>query len=307
LLQTKIEEIVDAKAIGSTTNPINLNALLGKAGKEILRPTSQDTKRALLLCIDMQNDFMEGGSLAVPKSHGDVERLTKWIYGNMENISKIAFSIDTHNPFQIFHPCWWVDDQGKNPPPFTVISIQDLNAGKWKAIINPLWSREYVENLEKQGNYKLCIWPFHCIQGTFGQSLENQLSNMIYFHSVAKKSIARQMIKGNNPLTEMYGILKAEYDPLNKVNIEFLNDLKKYSVIVIAGEAKSHCVRRSIEQILDHFKNDLDITKNIYILEDCMSSIPSFEADTDTAFNGYKAKHKVNIVKSDTFKLKDVM
>lgn len=82
---TKFEEIVDAKSIGSTINPINLNALLTKAGKENLRPTSQDKKRALLLCIDMQNDFMENGSLAVPNSHGDVERLTHWIYSNMEN------------------------------------------------------------------------------------------------------------------------------------------------------------------------------------------------------------------------------
>jgi nicotinamidase-related amidase len=255
----------------------------------------------------MQNDFMENGSLAVPNSHGDIKNLTRWIYDNINELSKIAFSLDTHNPFQIFHPCWWIDEQGNPPSPFTIISLNDLDTGKWKAVINPIWSREYVLNLEKQGNFKLCIWPYHCIQGTLGQCLEGQLSNMIYFQAIVEKSIAKEMVKGYDPKTEMYGILKAEYDPQNKINIAFLNDLKTYSAIVIAGEAKSHCVRRSIEQILDNFKKDVSITKNIYILEDCMSSIPGFEKDTDATFNTFKSKFKVNILKSTDLKLKDVV
>lgn len=223
----------------------------------------------------------------------------------MEMISKIAFSIDTHQPFQIFHPCWWIDDKGENPAPFTVISLDDLNKGKWKAIINPIWSREYVENLEKQGNYQLCIWPYHCIQGTFGHALENQFSNMVYFHSVAKKSVATRMVKGYDPNTEMYGILKAEYDPQNKVNIDFLNKVKEYDLIVIAGEAKSHCVKRSIEQILEHYQDDLEMTSKIYILEDCMSSISGYEDQTETVFEEFKQKYNVKIKRTTDFALKE--
>lgn len=302
-VNTKFEEIVDAKNIGSSDNPIKMGDLLIKAEGECLRPSSEDKKQTLLLCIDMQNDFMEGGSLPVQGSHGDVERLTRWIYENMENVTKIAFSLDTHQPFQIFHPCWWVDENGKNPSPFTPITLADLNSGKWRAVIDPNWSREYVENLEKQGNFSLFIWSYHCLQGTFGHAMESQLSNMVYFHSVAKKSVAKSMIKGYDPKTEMYGILKAEYDPQNKINIDFLNRMKDYDTIVIAGEAKSHCVRRSIEQILDYYKNDLTITKKIVILEDCMSCIPSYEADTEKAFAEFKKKYKVNIKKTTEFTL----
>jgi len=306
-MKTKFEEIVAVDKIGATDNPIAMNDLLYKASNESLRPTSEDKKRTLLLCIDMQNDFMENGSLAVPNSHGDVERLTRWTYENMENISKIAFSIDTHQPFQIFHPSWWVDENGNNPPPFTIISLDDLNKGKWKAVIKPIWSREYVNNLEKQGNYQLCIWTYHCIQGTFGHALENQFANMVYFHSVVKKSVATRMVKGFDPRTEMYGILKAEYDPQNKVNIEFLNKLKEYDAIVIAGEAKSHCVRRSIDQILEYYEDDVDTTKKIYILEDCMSPITGFEDETKKAFEEFKTKYKVNLKQSTNFKLEDVL
>lgn len=306
ILKTKYSEIVDTSSIGKADNPIKMNELLSKAALETLRPAVSDRKRTLLLCIDVQNDFMENGSLAVPNSSGDVARLTHWMYDNMEDITKIAFSIDTHNPFQIFHPCWWVDENGHNPPPFTMITLQDLDDGKWMPTQAPIWSRDYVLNLEKQGRFNLVIWTYHCLQGTFGHSLENQFGNIVYFHSVAKKSIARRMVKGNNPKTEMYGILKAEYDPTNKVDIGFLNDVKDYDMIIIAGEAKSHCVRRSIEQILEHFKNDLATTKKIVILEDCMSSIPTFEDDTDSAFEDFKKNYHVNIVKSIDFNIKDV-
>lgn len=307
MMKTNFEEIVDVGSIGLPTNPILMNELLKKASSESLRPAVKDKKRVLLLCIDVQNDFMEHGSLAVPNSHGDVERLTKWIYKNMEDITKIAFSIDTHNPFQIFHPCWWIDENGNNPDPFTVITLADLDSGKWKPTQAPRWSRDYVTELEKQGNFKLVIWTYHCLQGTFGNALESQFSNMVYFHSVAKKSITKRMVKGTNPKTEMYGILKAEFDPTNKVNISFLDDVRDYDLIVIAGEAKSHCVQRSIEQIIDHFKTDLDVTKKIVVLEDCMSPIPGFEDLADTAFEEFKQKYHVNIKKSTDFKVEDMI
>ena len=53
--------------------------------------------------------------------------------------------------------------------------------------ISPADSVDYVEGLKKAGNMDLFIWTYHCIQGTFGCTLENQLSNMIYFHAVEKE------------------------------------------------------------------------------------------------------------------------
>jgi len=301
-MKTKLEDIVDSGSIGLSSNPINLNELLVKATLESLPPSEQDKERVLLLIIDMQQDFMEKGALGVPKSHGDVERLCGWMHANMAKITKIAASLDTHNPFAIFHPAWWIDENGKNPKPFTPITLDDLDNGKWKPVINPIASRDYVENLEKLAKKTLMIWPYHCLEGTTGHALENQLANMIYFQSVAKKSIVDRMIKGNDPSTEMYGILKAEYDPKNRINIDFLNKMAKYGKIVIAGEAKSHCVLETIKQIGDHFKDDSGVTGKIYIIEDCMSPIPGFEAATDAEFDNFKTAFKMNIVDS-TFTL----
>lgn len=297
-------EIVDETKIGSTDNPINMNELLRKANKNQLSAATTDKQKILLLIIDMQNDFMENGSLAVPNSHSDVKNLVSWMFKNIEKITDIAFSLDTHFPFQIFHPSWWIDENGKHPDPFTVITKEDLDDKKWKAVNFQKESYEYVQGLESKGKKKLVIWTYHCLQGTFGNALENQISNMVYFHSAVRNSTPIRLVKGQDPLSEMYGIIKAEFDPKNIVNTEFLNKLLGYDKIVIAGEAKSHCVSESIKQILEFFEEEKPKKlQGMYILEDCMSNIPGFEDESEADFKNFKEKHHVNIVKSSEFTL----
>jgi nicotinamidase-related amidase len=252
MLKTKYEEIVNVQSIGKSDNPILMNDLLKLANNEQLTPASQNPERVLVIGIDVQQDFMDNGALGVGGATKDVENFTKFIYNNLNEISQIAVSIDTHNPFQIFHPCWWVDDNGNNPPPYTAITLADLDSGKWKPVVNPKASREYVEHLEKDGKKVLVIWTYHCLQGTSGCALENQFANMVYFHSVAKKAMTLRLVKGQDPLSEMYGIIKPEYDTKNYINIDFLNKIEQFDKIVIGGEAKSHCVLESIKQILEY-------------------------------------------------------
>jgi nicotinamidase-related amidase len=306
-MKTRFEDIVNEGSIGLRENPIPSNELLAKAGEEILTSSFIDKTRVLLVLIDFQNDFMPKGALGVPGADKDISRISKWIYENMEQVTKIAASIDTHIPHQIFHPCWWVDKNDKHPEPFTQITLKEVNDGTWTPVISPVKSIDYVENLEKLGRKLLNIWPYHCLQGTFGHSIEGQLGNMIYFHSVAKRSVPIRLTKGNYPLSEMYGILKGEYDPKNRINLDFLNKIAEYDYVTIAGEAKSHCVLETIRQVLDHYQGNLDVTNKIYILEDCMSTIPGFEDDTKKAFESFEKKHKVNLVNSTSFNLEEVM
>jgi nicotinamidase-related amidase len=303
MLKTKFEEIVDVTAIGKPENTRNMNELLRSANEENLKPSGDNNSQVLVIGIDMQQDFMDNGALGVPGAHKDVENYSRFIYDNLDGISQIAVSIDTHNPFQIFHPCWWVDANGNNPPPFTAITLADLDNNKWMPVINPRGSREYVENLEKQAKKTLVIWTYHCLQGTFGCALENQFSNMVYYHSVAKKVMVQRLVKGQDPMTEMYGIIKAEYDVKNYINIEFLNKIERFDKIIIGGEAKSHCVAESIRQILEHYAQRPDITSKVYVLEDCMSNIPGFEQPTADAFAAFKRQYNINIVRSTDLKL----
>ena len=304
MVKVAFKDIISLTSIGLTDNPINMNELLRKANENQLSAASYDKQKVLLLIIDMQNDFMESGSLAVPNSHIDVKNLVSWMYKNIEKITDIAFSLDTHFPFQIFHPSWWVDENGRNPEPFTVITKEDLDNNKWKAVNFQKESYEYVRGLESKGKKKLVIWTYHCLHVTFGNALENQTSNMVYFHSAIRNSTPIRLVKGQDPLSEMYGIIRAEFDPKNNVNTEFLKKLLEYDRIIIAGEAKSHCVSESIKQIIEFFE-DTDSKKlnRIFILEDCMSNIPGFEADSEADFKNFKEVHLVNVVKSTNFSL----
>lgn len=301
-MQTQYNEIVNVNSIGKAENPIALNDVLRKAGNENLVPAAQNKERVLFLGIDVQQDFMDNGALGVTGAHRDVERMTQFLYNNMDKISNIAVSIDTHTPHQIFHPCWWVDEDGNNPAPYTAITLADLDAGKYLPVINPQKTRDYVEHLEKDGKKTLVVWSYHCLQGTTGAALENQFANMIYFHSVAKKTVVQRLVKGQDPLSEMYGIIKPEYDIQNYINIDFLNKLETYDKIVISGEARDYCVYESLKQMLEYYANNTEVLKKVYVLEDCMSAIGN-PADVDKMYADLQKQYKFNIVKSTEWSL----
>lgn len=296
-MKTSLKEIVDLAAIGGA-NRIAHNDILRLATTENIPPAHHDEVKNLFIGIDFQNDFLENGELAVPNSHQDLEHTIDFLYRNMKNITKIIVSLDTHSPEQIFHPAWWVDIEGNHPQPYTIISEEDILSGKWQAVSKQEESLEYVQQLEQLGRMKLCIWPYHCIEGTFGAALEGQFSNLIHFYSVARKAPLEKIVKGKDPLSEMYGIIKPEFNRNNEVNLELLQQLKNYDHIYIAGEAKSHCVLESLRQILEHYKEDRGLTSRIYLLEDCMSPIPGFEDTTEASLKEFESVYGIKRVNS---------
>ena len=145
---------------------------------------------------------------------------------------------------------------------------------------------------------KLCIWPYHCIQGTTGAALENQFANMVYFHTIARDSHVKTLVKGTQCQTEFYGIIRPEHDPENKyINMDILNDIENSDKVIIAGEAMDYCVYESLRQILDYFKDRDDIAAKIYVLEDCMSSIQD-RAAANKMYQELQSRHKIHIVRS---------
>lgn len=298
-MKTNFEQIVDVSKIGQY-GKVDMNDIFAMAAQERFPAAVNDSPRRLLLCIDVQKDFIEGGALAVPGSIGDVERITRFIYNNMEGLTKIMCSLDTHVAYQIFHPCWWVNRTGDYPTPYTVITHEDVEQDRWMALIEPKASDTYLKELEKVGAGKkqLCIWPYHCISGTEGQTLENEFAKMVYFHSVARKSNNPMIQKGTDPFSEMYGIIKPEYSPKNFINTPVLNAIEKYDEVYVVGEAASHCLMESVRQIAENFANRPEITEKITILEDCTSPITGFEADTATAFDTFKKTYGIKFAKS---------
>lgn len=299
-MATTYQNIVSTQHIASANTDEHIPHIIQLAQSAHLTPASTDTKRVLLLAIDIQNDFMEGiGSLPVVGSKQDVANLTQWMFTNMASLTHVMCSLDCHSIMQIFHANWWISPANTHPQPFTIITYQDVVAGTWLPVNGQLaLVLEYLQNLESNGQKQLCIWPYHCLEGTAGAKLESQFTKMLYYHAAARQTVPELIYKGQNPYTEMYGIIKAEYDKSAYINQQVLDTIASYDHIYIAGQASSHCVLASTQQIVAHFGTQSDVNSRITILEDCMSPIDGFQAQTTAAFNQLKVQYGIHIKKS---------
>lgn len=245
-------------------------------------------KKVHLLTIDGQNDFciakegVRAGTLVVPGADEDTQRLAKFVEKVGDRLASIHATLDSHLPLHIAHGVMWVDSKGNHPNPFTVITKNDVEKGLWRSYAPQLQGKflHYVTELEKNARYVLCIWPQHCIIGTWGHSLVPELAQA--FVDWQNKYFKRidYVAKGSNMLTEHYSAVQADVpddgDPTTKLNTQLIDVLaQKADEILITGQALSHCVASTIKDIAANF--GADQVKKFTLLEDTCSNVPGFE------------------------------
>jgi len=240
-----------------------------------------------LLVIDPQNDFMDipGATLPVLGANEDMKRTSGLIKRIGKKFHDIHVTLDSHRPIDVAHPALWQNQNGDKPAPFTMISVDDVANGIWTPRSPTLRQRclEYVRQLEVQGKYQLCVWPPHCLIGTWGHNVQSNLNEALEQWSEAEFAMVDYLTKGSNPYTEHYGALMAEVpdpnDPGTMLNTDFLAILQNVDMVVIAGEALSHCVKETVTQIADNIGDEH--IKKIYILTDCSSPVSAVPGGPD--------------------------
>src|SRR5207244_3756825 len=126
----------------------------------------------------------------------------EWLYANLDQITQLVLSLDTHRLHQIFHPAFWIDREGKPPRPFTSITSKDVRAGAFRpARASYDAALEYVERLEKQGKYTLLVWPYHTLLGGTSHALVPALMEAAMFHALARQSETIFETKGMETMT----------------------------------------------------------------------------------------------------------
>ncbi len=280
-----------------------------------------DKARVCLLAIDVQNTFcLPEFELFVSGRSGigaveDTRRLCEFIYRNIEVITEIVPTMDTHSSAQIFHSVFWVNEAGDHPLPMTVISYEEVTSGKWR--VNPAiakgladglvgkgvtaeameaFAAHYAKQLSDRGKYPLTIWPYHSMLGGIGHALVPAFEEACFFHSMVRSSPTRFETKGNNPLTENYSVLSPEVltsesgQPIAQKNNRLIQHLLEFDAIIIGGQAKSHCVAWTVSDLLSEIqRRDPALAKRVYLLEDCTSPVvvPDVIDFTDSANNIY--------------------
>eukprot|EP01043_Picozoa_sp_COSAG02_P056921 COSAG02_NODE_6827_length_3340_cov_3.187905_4_plen_264_part_00 len=196
-------------------------------------------------------------------------------------IESVTVTMDSHQRMHIAHGLFWTDASGRHPEPFTIIERADVETGKWRAVRADQQAKAlaYVLALEKQGKFKLCIWPEHCIIGSEGHNVTAPINEGLSAWAASRHASVEWVHKGQNIFTEMYSALKAEVeiagDASTGLNKELVERLATHERVLVCGQAKSHCVNCTIRDLIEHWpKSELH---RIWLLSDGMSSVPGFE------------------------------
>ena len=254
--------------------------------------------RTQLLIIDPQNDFcdlpeswwardaMSGApvapSLPVAGAHADIQRLAAWLNQHGAAIDAITVTLDSHQRMDIAHPGFWRDADGSAVQPFTQILAQQVRQGQYRPALesNLAAALAYLDALEARGRYTHMVWPVHCEVGRFGHGVHAAVSDALAQWQLDRGVAITNVFKGLNPMTEHYSAFMAEVpdpaDPSTSLNTRLLAQLDAADTLIVAGEAGSHCVRASVEHLVQHLPSGRP--ERIVLLTDCMSPVAGFEA-----------------------------
>jgi nicotinamidase-related amidase len=145
--------------------------------------------------------------------------------------------------------------------------------------------------------------------GGIGHALVSAVEEACFFHAIARNSQTNFEIKGSNALTENYSVLRPEVlddptgRPIAQKNARFIQKLLEFDAVIIAGQAKSHCVAWTIDDLLTEIQaQDPALAKKVYLLEDCTSpvvvpGIVDFTDQANAAFQRF-ADAGMNVVRS---------
>ena len=239
-------------------------------------------KKIHLLAIDVQNDFCNPlGTLYVKGADEDTIRLSIMVESLWKQINGIHVTLDSHHTIDIAHSIFWINDNGDNPPPFTIISEKEVADGVWKTA-NPdhqFKAIKYVEALSKNGRYPICVWPEHTILGTVGWTIASPFNYSLSKWSQSTLKNVDYHLKGLNMFTEHYSAFKAdvidENDPSTLPNVELINQLINADEILVAGQARSHCVNHSVRDLIEALGGKS--ARKFVLLTDTMSDVAGFE------------------------------
>jgi nicotinamidase/pyrazinamidase len=246
------------------------------------------SKRVELLIIDPQIDFCDPkkGALYVPGAEDDMRRLAAMIVRLKDKIDDIHVTLDSHHFVHIAHPIFWKDSRGNHPAPFTKITRDDAENGVWTTTVPSMYRRamDYVRKLEENGRYELTIWPPHCLIGSPGHAVFPELFSALGEWE-QRFALVDYVTKGSNIMTEHYSAVRADVpdpaDASTQINTRLVETLQNADLVVVAGEARTHCLANTVRDIAENFGDDSLISK-LVLLTDASSDIPGFEPHAET-------------------------
>jgi nicotinamidase-related amidase len=262
-----------------------------------------------LLIIDPQNDFCDlperyrsaraasgealASALPVAGAHADMQRLAAFVRDAAAALDAITVTLDTHHRFDIAHPTFWAAAGGAAVAPFTPITAEQVRQGRFRPRDPGSLPRAlaYLDALEARGRYMLMVWPVHCEIGSWGHGIHADLAAALGQWEERRLRATEAVFKGQSPWTEHYSALQAEVpderDPHTQLDRELIARLDDSALLLIAGEASSHCVKATTEHLVGHLPSRQ--FAKLVLLVDCMSPVAGFEAQHHAFFESMRS------------------
>jgi nicotinamidase-related amidase len=209
-----------------------------------------------LLIIDCQEDFYDkeetftrlnsipSSGLPVQGASEDGQRIIQMLLEDIERFQKtnnayysqVNFTLDTHLHTHIGHTGAWIRKDGEPVEPGVIFKLNDdetevMNATQvgdkepgtiiYRAAEPCLqsWNVEYVKQMINEKKISPLIWNTHCICETKGWCIESKLWKTAVKWSLITNGKIFLHEKGENPLCEMYSVMKATipYEEMIKI------------------------------------------------------------------------------------------
>ena len=249
-----------------------------------------------LLVIDPQNDFCDigGAALPVPGADADLQRLARFIGSHAAALTGITVTLDSHATVAVERTTFWLSAAGDAVAPLTFITAEQVLAGAFKprdASLTPA-VLTMLDHLAASGRPGLVVWPVHCVTGTWGHNIHGALAEALAGWEMTHQRAVRKVLKGEYPLTEHFGVFEADAPdaavPSTLFNTALAGQVSEnVGVLLIAGQASSHCVAASYRQLAGYLKHRPK--PRIVILTDAMSPVPGFEPLAEAFFEQARA------------------
>lgn len=240
-----------------------------------------------LVVIDPQKDFMDDADSSLPVSgaNEDMKRLAAFIARAGKRLEDIHVTLDSHQIIDVGHPGFWRNQNGDRPSPFTIVSNDDVKNSIWTPR-NAVYRKrmlDYTAALEAGKKYMAMVWPEHCVTSTPGHNVQVDLRGALIDWARQEWANIDFVTKGTNVFTEHYGALMAEVpdpsDPSTQLNTDFLKIMESADIVAVAGEALSHCVKATVDQIAENIGPEH--IKKFHILTDCSSPVAQVGSGPD--------------------------
>ena len=273
----------------------------GKAMKDAIENT--------LVIIDPEYSFCDPkGELFVPGADEDMKRTAEFLARNVASINEVIVTKDNHPRYHIGFPSFWHNRAGLEPMPFSVLSLMDDDTicdqdGNEFFPIQSLGG-EYTSSIIKRylkTVKKHIIWPFHCVEHTIGSTIVESINESLYLWEKIHNKKPVILNKGENQLVEEYSIVQPE-DKVHDPNWFFLGLIKKSKTVYWAGEALSHCVKKSLMDCYNfNYKNapkhSPSIDCNWFLLKDRSSPVSGFNKEVQELID-FCVSNEINFTES---------